>query len=199
MRIVHLCLSSFYIDGYNYQENVLPRINLLDGNDVLILASTETYIDNKKYGYKEPGAYYTEFGVPIKRLPYRRVISTSLSHKVRSYIGVYEELENYHPDVIFAHGLTFWSILEVSKYIKNHQGVILYTDTHAAAYNSGTTWLSRVFLHRIFYRFIIQRALITIKKVFYVGEAEHLFARKYYNIPEEKMEFYPLGGELLSE
>ena len=42
MRILHLCLSCFYIDGYNYQENILPRINHEDGHDVRILASTET-------------------------------------------------------------------------------------------------------------------------------------------------------------
>lgn len=39
MKILHLCLACFYIDGYTYQENILPRINREDGHDVRILAS----------------------------------------------------------------------------------------------------------------------------------------------------------------
>ena len=66
MRILHLCLACFYIDGYNYQENILPRINHEDGHDVRILASTETYVDNLHLGYVEPREYVTEYGVPIQ-------------------------------------------------------------------------------------------------------------------------------------
>ncbi len=199
MRIAHLCLSSFYIDGYNYQENVLPRINHQDGNDVIILASTETYIDNIKYGYKEAGIYNTEYGVCLKRLPYRKVLTPSITHKVRSYIGLYEALSDFNPDVIFSHGLTYWSFLEVSKYVKDHPLVVLYADTHAASYNSGTSLISRIFLHKVFYHHIIQKVLPDIKKVFYIGEEERIFAHKFYNIPNQIMEFYPLGGEILSD
>ena len=69
MRILHLCLACFYIDGYNYQENILPRINHEDGHDVRILASTETYVDNLHLGYVEPREYVTEYGVPIRKQP----------------------------------------------------------------------------------------------------------------------------------
>ena len=50
MKILHLCLANFYVDEFNYQENILPRINKLDGHEVYILASTETFINNTKIG-----------------------------------------------------------------------------------------------------------------------------------------------------
>ena len=70
MRILHCCLSCFYIDGYNYQENILPKINKLDGHEVMVIASTETYIDNNNLGYIEPCEYYTCENVLIKRIAY---------------------------------------------------------------------------------------------------------------------------------
>lgn len=45
MKILHFCLSCFYIDNYDYQENQLVRVNVEDGHDVLVVASTETYND----------------------------------------------------------------------------------------------------------------------------------------------------------
>ena len=71
MKIVHCCLSCFYIDNYNYQENALPRQNKLDGHDVSIIASTETFINNTNLGYVQPSQYVNEDGIPVRRIPYR--------------------------------------------------------------------------------------------------------------------------------
>ena len=46
MKVLHICLSCFYIDGFNYQENMLPRMHAEQGNEVAILASTETFKKN---------------------------------------------------------------------------------------------------------------------------------------------------------
>lgn len=69
MRILHLCLACFYIDGYNYQENILPRIDRENGNEVLVIASTETYVNNSELGYVEPGEYTTFDGIHVIRIP----------------------------------------------------------------------------------------------------------------------------------
>ena len=78
MKILHLCFSAFYIDGYNYQENVLPRINKEDGHEVYILASTETFADNTHAGYLEPSEYVTEYGSPSSVCPMSKWGLTSL-------------------------------------------------------------------------------------------------------------------------
>lgn len=199
MKILHLCLANFYIDGYTYQENILPRINREDEHDVRILASTETYVDNTHLGYVEPGEYVTEYGVPIKRLPYVKMGSRFTTAKFRKYPGVYEEISAFAPDVILAHDICFWSVLDVIHYKKNHPEVRLYADTHTAAYNSGTNWLSLHVLHRGLYRYLTQRTLPYLERYFYITEASRLFSIQNYSVPESLMEFYPLGGTLLPE
>lgn len=199
MKILHLCLANFYIDNYTYQENMLPRMNREDGHDVRILASTETFVDNVHYGYVEPAEYVTEYGVPIKRLPYVKVGSGFVTHKFRAYPHLYEEIAAFAPDVIFCHELQFWSVRDVIRYKKDHPAVKLYADTHAAYNNSGTNWLSLHVLHRIFYCYLTQKALPYLEQYFYISDECRQFSHEVYGIPNEKMEFYPLGGTLLSD
>lgn len=199
MKILHLCLANFYIDNYTYQENMLPRMNHADGHDVRILASTETYVDNAHLGYVEPAEYVTEYGVPIKRLPYVKVGNGFVTHKFRAYPHLYEEIAAFAPDVIMCHDLQFWSVRDVIRYKKDHPAVKLYADSHTAAYNSGTNWLSLHILHRAFYRHLVRMALPYLEKFFYIGIGEKKFAMEQYGVPESLMEFYPLGGTLLSD
>lgn len=199
MKILHLCLANFYIDNYAYQENILPRINHENGHEVRILASTETYVDNAHLGYVEPSEYVTEYGVPIKRLPYKKVGNRFVTHKFRAYPHLYEEITAFSPNVIMCHDLAFWSVLDVIRYKKAHPAVKLYADTHTAAYNSGTNWLSLHILHRAFYRHLVRMALPYLEKFFYIGIGEKEFAMANYGVPASLMEFYPLGGVLLSD
>ena len=199
MKILHLCLSCFYIDNYTYQENILPRINHEDGHDVRILASTETYVDNAHLGYVEPAEYVTEYGVPIKRLPYVKAGNGFVTHKFRAYPHLYEEIAAFAPDVILSHDLSYWSVLDVIRYKKAHPAVKLYADTHTAYNNSGTNWLSLHILHRGLYRYLTKKAFPYLEKYFYISDECREFSHEVYDIPNEKMEFYPLGGTLLSD
>ena len=199
MRILHLCLACFYIDGYNYQENILPRINHEDGHDVRILASTETYVDNLHLGYVEPREYVTEYGVPIKRLPYVKVGTQFSTIKIRKYPHVYEEIAAFAPDVILSHDLGYWSLLDVIRYKQDHPEVKLYADTHTAYANSGTNWLSMHVLHQLIYRRLVRKALPYLEKYWYIGAGERDFNQGVYGVPASKMEWYPLGGTLFSD
>ena len=199
MKILHLCLACFYIDGYTYQENILPRINKEDGHDVRILASTETYVDNQHLGYVEHSEYVTEYGVPIKRLPYVKVGTRFTTIKFRKYPHLYEEIADFSPDVIMCHDLAFWSVRDVVRYKKDHPEVKLYTDTHSDAYTTGTNWLSLHVLHRVFYRYLIQKALPYIEKYLCITDECRQFNIENYGVPEELTEFYPLGGVLPTE
>lgn len=194
MKILYVCLANFYIDHYAYQENILSRINHEDGHNVRILASTETFVDNTHLGYVEPSEYVTEYGVPIKRLPYMSVGNGFLTHKIRKYPGVYDEIAAFAPDIIFCHGLQFWSVRDVIRYKKDHPAVKLYADTHADYYTSGTNWLSLHILHRVFYRRLVRLALPYLEKYFYTTVETRRFSVENYGVPEELMEFYPLGG-----
>jgi len=199
VKILHLCLACFYIDGYNYQENVLPRINKEDGHDVRIIASTETFVDNQRLGYIDAAEYVTEYGVPIKRLPYVRIGTQFSTVKFRKYVGLYDEIVKYAPDVIMSHDIAFWSVLDVIQYKKEHPEVKFYADSHSDSNNSGTNWLSKNVLHRLFYKWLVQQALPYLDKYFYLWEEGKQFSLENYGVPEKIMEFYPLGGLAFSE
>ena len=68
MKICHMCLSCFYIDGYSYQENELVRQNVLDGHEVFVIASTETYAEDRTLSYIRPGDYEGGEGAPVCRV-----------------------------------------------------------------------------------------------------------------------------------
>jgi 1,2-diacylglycerol 3-alpha-glucosyltransferase len=65
MKILHCCLASFYIDNYGYQENILPALHKRDGHEVHIIASTETYIENKSIGYINAGSYLSDTNIEV--------------------------------------------------------------------------------------------------------------------------------------
>lgn len=199
MKILHLCLANYYIDNYNYQENALPRINKEDGNDVLIIASTEVFIDNINLGYLQPSSYFTEYGVPLIRIPYRKILTNKITHKLRYYKYLGLNIKKFNPDVIMIHDLAFASVKEVIKYKKENPTVKLFADTHTSWDNSGRNWISLNILHRIFYKYLTNLSVPYLEKYFYIGEKEKDFSIKNYKVPPSIMEFLPLGGTLLSD
>lgn len=198
MKIAHVGLASFYTEGMTYQDNMLSEQNVRDGHQVLYISNAAQYVNGRieETGREER---LLDNGMRLVRLPYNCFFNSFASSKFRRVEGLYRLLEDFAPDVIMSHGLSYWSVLDVIRYKKDHPEVKLYADTHTAAENSGTNWLSLHVLHRFFYRRLIQKALPYLEKYFYVGEGERQFSIQNYGVPESLMEFYPLGGTLLPE
>lgn len=197
MKILHLMLSCFYIDNYSYQENILPRQNAADGHDVKIIASTETFIDNQRLGYIAPGVYTNRDGIEVRRLPYSAWLPHFIMRKVRSYPGVYDLIEEFGPDVILFHGIGACELLSVARYKRKHPSISLYVDSHSHSTNSGRNFVSKWLLHRVLYRWVIQRTRPYIDRVFYISLEAKDFIDENYGVPESMMEFFPLGGIVL--
>lgn len=197
MRILHCMLSCFYIDNYNYQENVLPRQNKADGHEVLIIASTETIINNKKLGYIKPSKYVNEDNINVIRIPYRSYLPHSIIKKIRHYKNTYKYIKDFKPDVILFHGASAYEIITVAKYKRKHSKVKLYVDSHEDFNNSARNFLSKKILHRTFYKRFIHKALPFIDKVLCISTESYDFMKEFYEIPIQKLEIYPLGGEII--
>lgn len=199
MKILHLCLGNYFIDGYNYQENMLTRQNRFDGHEVLVIASTETFMNNQAIGYVSPGEYDTPEGVHVVRIPYAKWLPHSVMVKVRKYPNLFKRIEEFMPDVIMGHDVEAGLFgLDVIKFAKKYPKVRFYNDTHTSSINSGTNWVSLHILHRLLYRYISKKCLPYIEKYFYIGEEEKQFSLKNYCIPTNKMEYFPLGGMIFS-
>ncbi len=199
MRIAHVCLSCFYIDGYAYQENELVRQHVENGHDVIVIASTETFGPDRRLAYVEPATYKGKEGARVIRLPYRRFLPHSLMRKLRLHPGVYKLLQHIQPEVILFHGLCGWELFAVSRYKQGHPGVRLFVDSHEDWHNSARGFVSRYILHRLYYRWIISRCSGVFDKVLCVSLETMDFVQKTYGIPVERLEFYPLGGRVFSD
>lgn len=192
-------LSCFYIDDANYQENVIPRYNKIDGHDVSIIASTEVYINNIKLGYTNPGKYVNADQITVYRLPYKKVVNFALSKKIRAYSGLYTLIEDFKPDLIFFHGAAAYALVTAVRYVRNHPGVRLLVDSHEDLQNSAKNFISKYVLHKLFYSSILKSCLSSIEKILYITFETKLFLRTIYNVPQEKLLFFPLGGYIYLE
>lgn len=199
MKIAHLCLSCFYYDGFSYQENLLPRQNVVDGHETIIIASTESIDKQGKIIFLGKDKYQGSDGCLVYRVPYNRSLPPLIRPKVRSYEGVYEILNNFKPDVVYFHGISAYELLVLKKYKRLNPDAKIIVDVHSDANNSGTNWISKYFLHKIFYRSIFQMTLPVIDKIFCISMECIDFAIEQYGAPKEKTEFYPLGGECLED
>ncbi len=195
MRILHLCLACFYIDDYAYQENLLPKYHKKLGNEVMVVASTQTYVNNVSLGYVEPSEYINADGIRVKRIPYSHNIPNKINNKLRIYQHVSESLEKFKPDIIFLHDVQFLSLKEIVFYKKNNPEVIVLADCHADYLNSAKSFLSKNILHKWLYRRSVKKAEPYIEKFYGTLPCRCDFLKEMYGIQESKIEYLPFGAD----
>ena len=195
MKILFLGLASSFTPGMYYQENLLVDQTLADGHQVTYFSNPERFENGviRETGEEDS---YLQNGLHLVRFPY--VGFSPIKKKIRLFRGVKKEIEKLNPDIIFCHNTQYFPILDAASFKRKNPNVRLYADTHTAAYNSGKNWLSLHVLHRVYYKWLLQRALPYLDKYYYIGESERLFAIENYGVPESLMEYYPLGGIIFS-
>lgn len=192
MKILHCCLAAFYIDDYSYQENILPKFHKLQGHDVKIIASTETYVNKTNLGYIQPSSYQTKEGIPITRIPYLNWIPFPVVKKIRIYKNLFKEIDQFKPDLIFLHDCQFLSILSIRKYLKT-RNIPLFIDCHTDFINSGRNFISKNILHQMIYRFCAKSIEKYTTKFYGTLPVREEFLRDVYKIDEQKISLLPFG------
>jgi 1,2-diacylglycerol 3-alpha-glucosyltransferase len=193
MKILHLCLASFYIDNFSYQENILPKYHKKISKEVVIITSLQSFDSNGRVCYLAKGCLYkNEHDITVKRLEYKNSLA---SRKLRKYKGTYEAILKTKPDIIFVHGCQFMDIRHVVKYVQQNPNVKVFVDNHADFSNSATNWLSKNILHKIIWRYCAQLIEPYTIKFFGVLPARVDFLRDVYKIPKSKISLLPLGAE----
>lgn len=194
MRILHLCLSNFYVDGFSYQENELVQQHVRDGHEVEVIASTEVIRPDGKLEHVAASRYLGTDGAMVERLPYRQLGPRPLMAKLRMHPGVYARIDAFRPDAILFHCACGWEIRTAARYVRANPNVRLYIDSHEDFVNSARSWVSKWLLHYAYYRPILRSSLDAVAKVLPVSISCLEFLRDFYGVPEAKLEFYPLGG-----
>lgn len=192
-KILHLCLASFYIDGFSYQENLLPKYHKKMGYDVEIIASLFTFDENGKASYLEKlKPYVNEDGIKVTRLEYKKSVFGKI---LRRYQGTYDAIIESKPDIIFIHGSQFLDIDKVVKYHKKYPNTKIYVDNHADFSNSARNFLSKNILHKIIWRKCAQLIEPYTTKFYGVLPARVKFLNNMYGIPKEKIELLVMGAD----
>lgn len=194
MKILHINVCGTYNDNWLYQENFMLRQNVVDGNEVVFITTTHAHL-RKDF---EETVYLDKNGVKIYRIKGANFIPTSINDKIRYFPKIPKILKDENPDIIYLHGPQTISLLGVVNYKRKNPDVVLYLDTHADYFNSAQTFTSKKILHNILYGTLIRYAYAYVKKIFYVTISRKKFFCDVYRVPDDKLAFLPLGGEMFS-
>lgn len=190
MKIVHVYLTGPYTDNYGYQENIIPRYHAMDGHEVTVITSTATFgIKENVFsiGHTEAGEYILDNGIKVIRLKNKSI------ERLRVF-PLYEVLCKEKPDFIYVHGIQFFSLLDVAKYKRTHPCKVV-ADNHADFYNSANGFLSKNILHKVIWRYIVQKSLSSIEKIYNVTPWGLQFVKELYGIPDNKLDLLYLAAD----
>ncbi|WP_335682183.1 glycosyltransferase family 4 protein [Sphingorhabdus lutea] len=179
----------------SYQDNELPNQNAADGHEVLIICDTYKFENARVVKTKLERKQLKE-GPYLIRLPFKKHLPEKLTFHLRWMDGLYNEIAAFKPDVILYHGAIGIELLTVKRYLKMHPKVTLYVDSHEDFYNSATSFISKWILHWMLHRSFLKRALPYITKILPINISSIRFLRDFYGVPEDLLEFYPLGGKV---
>ncbi len=192
MKIVHLCLGNFFMDGASYQENMLTKYHVKMGYEVTVIAGLLSYGSNGQGIILDgPKSYLDPNGMKIVRLAYAKPFK--YGYFMMKYEGLMPALEAENPDIIFCHNLQFGDSGIVSKYLRNHTNVRLFADNHGDYVNSARNWYSRQIKHKIIWKHYVKKLEPYLTKVYGVTPMRCRFLKEMYHVNPSLVEFLPMG------
>lgn len=193
MKILHLCLSSFYIDNFSYQENMLPKYHVLMGHDVSVIASLVSFDSNGKPCLLESESIkITPDGYKVIRLDYKRLFYKFFKF-IRIYNNTYKTIANESPDLIFIHDFSFMDIFSVMRYVKKRKNIKVYVDCHTDFINSAQSWVSKYIFHYFIWMLVGKYINPYVEKFYGVTPLRCDFLRDVYRIDNQKVELLVMG------
>jgi glycosyltransferase involved in cell wall biosynthesis len=193
MKITHICLTGPVTDGWNYQDNLLPKYQQKAGNDVTIITSKWIWGTDGKLIRDNRNSYINENGVKVIRLEIKG--KDNFSRKFKKFKELYETIAETEPDIVFVHNVAFRDTVVIEKYLKSHPSVIAFADNHADKSNSATNWLSENILHKIIWRYYARKLIPYVRKFYGVLPVRVDFLTEMYGISKEKCELLVLGAD----
>lgn len=192
MKIVHVCLSGVYTEGWSYQENLLSKYHAMLGYDVTLITNKLMYDDAGNKVEAKDTDYINSNHVRIIRLEEK--FGKPL-RKFQRYPDFYQTIEAEAPDIIFIHSCQFLDTDKIVQYKTIHPNTKLYVDNHADFSNSASGWLSQNILHKIIWKSSAKR-LLPLTEMFYgVMPSRVDFLEKIYGLPKEKIELLVMGAD----
>lgn len=190
MIIVHICLGNFYVEGMGYQENLITRFHSEQGHLVYVLTSDFAFDGRGKAVKKTNKSYTNQYGVNVKVLEKK----SSFLARYGIYKGLYEELMNLNPDIVFTHGGTFLSLRTVTRYCKKHD-CDYYIDQHGDYYNSPVDSLRGRLVYKYLYGHYMRKAAPYVKRFWGVTPWRCQYLHDVIGIQKDKIGLLIMGGD----
>ncbi len=197
MNILHIGLLSHFTEGMLYQDNILSDMNVKDGHSVTFISDTFCYENGEIIETPEEDRILQN-GVRLIRLKYDRILTNFITDKIQKVKKLLPLIEELQPDTILYHGVCGYELMDVSNYVKQHPNVLFYVDSHEDFHNTARTPLAK-FCYKYIHGIFIKKALSSFNKVFYLTLETKEYLQRMYSLKEEIMEYYPLGGIMISE
>ncbi len=193
MKIVHIHLLGPYTDGWGYQENVLPEIQVRQGHEVAVITGCETHCPDNSIIKVDPCEYFIN-GVKIIRINYKQVFRNEKINRIWFYYPVKEYLEQINPDIILLHGLGEGRTnIEIKKHVRAHPECLLFGDVHTFAGNSDKALTIKNKIVNFYKQFCRKKLFPYYQSVFCITTQCMDYAKNIYKVPEHKLQLFPLG------
>ena len=192
MKICHLCLNGPYNEGWNYQENILPKYHAKMGNKVFQLVTPYMWKGSELI-ISEDKHYVNDVNVEIIRCKVKKGIVGG--NRFNRYPELEKWLETITPDILFIHDVQCLDMVIVARYLKSHPKCVAYADNHSDFSNSATNWLSKNILHKVIWRRTAKIVEPYVKKFYGVLPARVDFLIDLYKLPKEKCELLVMGAD----
>lgn len=192
MRICHLCLHGPYNEGWNYQENILPKYHSLEGHEVFQIVTPYMW-DQDKIAVSRDKEYTNESGVRVIRCGLCK--GPTFGGRITHYPEVMDLLNRIHPEILFIHDVQCMDIRTVVRYLKQHRDCIVYVDNHSDFSNSAQNWISRIILHKLLWRHMAKIINPYVKRFYGVLPARVDFLVDMYKLPKEKCSLLIMGAD----
>ena len=190
MKIVHVSISSPFIDSWGYQENLLPKYLQMEGTKNYIIASANDIPAHLKSEIVNKGTNYVYDGIVVRRIPTKK-ISTSFAFTK----GLHKVLEEIKPDIIFHHNLNCTSMPICARYAKR-KGIPMVCDNHADTINMTKHRLWAWFYYKLLIGFSCKIHKKQIYKAYGVTHARCDFIHDYFGLAKNKIDFLPIGADV---
>lgn len=190
MKIVHICLTGVFTEGWTYQENLLSKYHSKLGHDVTLIASSLMYDKEGKLCTTNKSSYRNKDGVYVIRLDEKKQKPNS---RFRRFPKLKETLEGIEPDILFVHSCQFLDIDTVVKYKRKYKNVKIYVDNHADLSNSANGFVSYYVLHKIIWKRLAKKIEPYTEKFYGVIPSRVDFLKVMYGISDDKVELLVMG------
>lgn len=196
MNILHIGLLSHFTEGMFYQDNVLSDMNAKDGNNVTFITDTNCYIEGKLTKVHEEDQVLTN-GVRLIRVNYDKILNKFVTDKIQKVTKLRALLEEIQPDTILYHGVCGYELMDVAQYVKEHPNVLFYADSHEDFNNTARTRIAKL-CYKYIHGYFLKKSIRYIRKIFYLTKETKEYLVDMYRIPDQLLEYYPLGGIIVS-